>query len=818
MKYASNNIRNILIAGHAGSGKTTLTEALVYFSGAAERMGRVEDGTTISDFDPEEAKRKASLSASVVPVEYEGIKYNLIDAPGLFDFEAGEYEGIRAAESVLVCVSGRSGVTVGAEKAFQLARKNGKATMVFISKCDLENANYFKILEEMKIKFGSTVCPCVVPAKLDDGTPVYINLFSQKAFKYESGKQIQVELPDIGHRFQGLIEAMSEAIAETDDELMEKFFGGEPFTTEEIVEGMRKGVKDGLITPVFCGSAVNQQALDMLLFNMHKLLPSPQHDAAILAESASGEPVELHCDETEPTAAYVFKTVADPFVGKLSYLRVISGKVTGGAALVNARTGETEKIGKPLTVIGKKQVETDGIGAGDIGAVAKLVSAKTGDTLCDASRVVKLPAATFPLPSPEHNSVLAEDANGEPVELTCSEAAPTVAYVFKTVADPFVGKLSYLRVVSGKLTAGASLVNARTGETEKMGKPLTVLGKKQTEAESIGAGDIGAVAKLVSAKTGDTLCDASRVVKLPAPVFPKPSLFMAVTVAKKGDEGKISSALARLMEEDPTLSYVNNAETHQQIIGGLGEQHLDVVKAKLKNKFGVEIGLEAPRIAYRESIRKACQKQGRHKKQTGGHGQFGDVVINFEPCDSEQVVFEEKVFGGSVPKNFFPAVEKGVRLAAEKGVLAGYPVVGLKATLLDGSYHPVDSSEMAFIMAAKLAYKAAMPEAGPVILEPIHTLKAHVPNDNTGDIMGDVTKRRGRVLGMEPDEDGLQTIIAEVPLAELANFTTFIRQTTQGRGWFTTEFARYEILPEMLVPAVVEQARKLGNLDESADD
>ena len=694
MKYASNNIRNILIAGHAGSGKTTLTEALVYFSGAAERMGRVEDGTTISDFDPEEAKRKASLSASVVPVEYEGIKYNLIDAPGLFDFEAGEYEGIRAAESVLVVVSGRSGVTVGAEKAFQLARKNNKATMVFVSKCDLENANYFKILEDMKIKFGSTVCPCVVPAKLDDGTPVYINLFSQKAFKYEGGKQIQVDLPDIGHRFQGLIEAMSEAIAETDDELMEKFFGGEPFTTEEIVEGMRKGVKDGLITPVFCGSAVNQQALDMLLFNMHKLLPSPEHEASTLAEDADGEPVELHCTVDEPTAAYVFKTVADPFVGKLSYLRVVSGKVTAGEPLTNARTGDVEKITKPLTVIGKKQVDSDGIIAGDIGAVAKLVSAKTGDTLCDADRVVKLPA----------------------------------------------------------------------------------------------------------------------------PVFPQPSLFMAVTVAKKGDEGKISSALARLMEEDPTLSYLNNAETHQQIIGGLGEQHLDVVKAKLKNKFGVEIGLEAPRIAYRESIRKACQKQGRHKKQTGGHGQFGDVVINFEPCDSEQVVFEEKVFGGSVPKNFFPAVEKGVRLAAEKGVLAGYPVVGLKATLLDGSYHPVDSSEMAFIMAAKLAYKAAMPEAGPVILEPIHTLKAHVPNDNTGDIMGDVTKRRGRVLGMEPDEDGLQTIIAEVPLAELSNFTTFIRQTTQGRGWFTTEFARYEILPENLVPAVIEQAKKLGNLDEAADD
>ena len=312
---------------------STLTEALVYFSGAAERMGRVEDGTTISDFDPEEAKRKASLSASVVPVEYEGIKYNLIDAPGLFDFEAGEYEGIRAAESVLVVVSGRSGVTVGAEKAFQLARKNGKATMVFISKCDLENANYFKILEEMKIKFGSTVCPCVVPAKLDDGTPVYINLFSQKAFKYEGGKQIQVDLPDIGHRFQGLIEAMSEAIAETDDELMEKFFGGEPFTTEEIVEGMRKGVKDGLITPVFCGSAVNLQALDMLLYNMKELLPSAA-TAAVVGENADSEPVEITVDDTAPTCAYVFKTVADPFVGKLSFIKVLSGKLSATSNVI----------------------------------------------------------------------------------------------------------------------------------------------------------------------------------------------------------------------------------------------------------------------------------------------------------------------------------------------------------------------------------------------------------------------------------------------------------------------------------------------------
>ena len=691
MKYASNNIRNILIAGHAGSGKTTLTEALVYFSGAAERMGRVEDGTTISDFDPEEAKRKASLSASVVPVEYEGIKYNLIDAPGLFDFEAGEYEGIRAAESVLVCVSGRSGVTVGAEKAFQLARKNGKATMVFVSKCDLENANYFKILEDMKIRFGSTVCPCVVPAKLDDGTPVYINLFSQKAFKYEGGKQIQVDLPDIGHRFQGLIEAMSEAIAETDDELMEKFFGGEAFTTEEIVEGMRKGVKDGLITPVFCGSAVNQQALDMLLFNMHKLLPSPEHEASTLAEDAAGEPVELHCTVDEPTAAYVFKTVADPFVGKLSYLRVVSGKVTAGEPLTNARTGDVEKISKPLTVIGKKQVDSDGIIAGDIGAVAKLVSAKTGDTLCDAERVVKLPA----------------------------------------------------------------------------------------------------------------------------PVFPKPSLFMAVTVAKKGDEGKISSALARLMEEDPTLSYENNAETHQQVIGGLGEQHLDVVKAKLKNKFGVEIGLEAPRIAYRESIRKACQKQGRHKKQTGGHGQFGDVWIEFSPVTdgSTDIVFEDAVVGGVVPRNFIPSVEKGLRECMVHGVLAGYPMVSVKAKLYDGSYHPVDSSEMAFKTAARIAYKKGCADANPVLLEPIMHVEVIVPDDYMGDVMGDMNKRRGRIIGMEQCEGG-QKIIAEAPLSEMFKYATDLRSMTQAWGRFTMTFERYEEVPADVAKKVIASADKVVDDDE----
>ncbi len=690
MNYANKDIRNILVAGHAGCGKTTLVEALLYSTDPEmQRAGTVQDGNTVCDFDPEEQKRQASLAAAVAPVEYDGVKLNLIDVPGLFDFELGTYEGIRAAESVLITVSARSGVTVGAEKAFHLAEKNGKSKIVFVNKTDLENANYYKILENLKTKFGPSICPCVVPVRQDDGTNVYVNLFSQKAFKYEGGKQVQVELPEMGHRLDGLVTAMSEAVAETDDELMEKFFSGEAFTTEEIVEGLAKGCRNGTITPVFCGSAVNQQGLDMLLYNLKELLPSPA----------------------------------------------------------------------------------------------------------------------------DVDSLLAEDKNGEPVEVACDENAPLTAYVFKTVADPFVGKLSYVKVVSGTLKSDSALVNAHTGEPERMGKLLYVKGKKQTDTAQIGAGDIGAITKLANAKTGDTLCEAARVVSLPEAVFPTPTLSMAMHVAKKGDEGKIGAALARLMEEDPTLSYRVDSETAQQIISGLGEQHLDVVVAKLKAKFGVEVELTTPRVAYRESVRKKCKAQGRHKKQTGGHGQFGDVWIEFEPCDSEELVFEEKVFGGSVPKNYFPAVEKGLRQAAQHGVLAGYPVVGLKATLLDGSYHPVDSSEMAFVMAAKLAYKAALPEAGPIILEPVGTLKAHVPNDNTGDVMGDVTKRRGRVLGMNPDEDGLQVVEAEVPMAEMQDFTTFMRQLTQGRGHFTLEFVRYEPLPSNLEGKVIEEAKKLHGND-----
>ena len=686
-QYNAKTIRNVALVGHAGSGKTSLAEAAFYLTGQSERLGRVPDGNTICDFDPEEIKRKASVSTALLPVEWKDTKINLLDTPGLFDFAGGMREGIRAAGSAVVVVSGKSGVTVGAEKGFRAAQKKGIATMFFVNKMDNENADFYKVFEELKTKFGPMVCPLVVPYVEDHQVKCYINLLEYKAYTYQNGKAAPVPLPDMGHRLDGLVEAMSEAVAETDDALMEKFFSGEAFTTEEIVEGLAKGCKSGMITPVFCGSAVNLQALDMLLYNLKVLLPSPAEVPAPTAVTAGGDEVKLECDP----------------------------------------------------------------------------------------------------------------------------AAPVAAYVFRTVADPFVGKLSYVKVFSGTLTTATSLVNARTGEAERFGKLLNMRGKKQTDVDSITAGDIGAVTKLSAAQTGDTLCDPARVAALPAAAFPNPTLSMAIRVTKKGDEGKIGAALARLMEEDRTLAYRVDAETGQQIISGLGEQHLDAVVAKLKAKFGVDVELTAPRVAYRESVRKKCKAQGRHKKQTGGHGQFGDVWIEFEPCDSEELVFEEKVFGGSVPKNYFPAVEKGLRQAAKHGVLAGYPVVGLKATLLDGSYHPVDSSEMAFIMAAKLAYKAALPEAGPVILEPFGTLRAHVPGDNTGDIMGDVTKRRGRVLGMSPDEDGLQVVEAEVPLAEMQDFTTFMRQLTQGRGHFTLDFVRYEPLPSNLEGKVIEEAKKLGN-------
>ena len=688
MRYhSSKNIINVCLAGHASSGKTSLAEALLFFSKATDRLGKISEGNTVTDFDPEEIKRKTSISSAVAPFEWGNNKINLIDSPGLFDFSAGMYEGIRAADSVILTVSGKSGVTVGAEKAYRLAEKMDKARMVFVGKMDSTHADFYKVLEELKTKFGPSICPIVVPYAENHKVLCYINLIDMKAFSYENGVAKEVPIPDFGHRLDGLLEAISEAVAETDEVLMEKFFEGEALTRDELIKGVHYGVKTGQITPVFCGCQADLSAIDMLVDGMTYLLP----------------------------------------------------------------------------------------------------------TAFEKSREQGV------------------DDKGEVLDLKCDEDKPLLAYVFKTVADPFVGKMSYFKVISGKLTPDFSPVNSRTGETERLGKLMIPRGKKLEDADFIGAGDIGVVSKLAETMTGDTLCDPKRIIKIESTNFEKPCMQMAIVVKNKGDEGKISSALARLKEEDPTLDCYSNTETRQQVIVGLGEQHLDVVVSKLKTKFGIDVDLIRPRVAYRETIRKKVKVQGKHKKQSGGHGQYGDVWIEFEPSFGDDLIFEEKVFGGSVPKNFFPAVEKGLRDSAAKGVLAGYPVVGIKATLVDGSYHPVDSSEMSFKMAASIAYKEGVSQASPALLEPIGTLKAIVPDQNTGDVMGELNKRRGRVLGMNPLEDNMQEIIADVPMSEMFDFTAYMRQCTQGRGSFELDFARYEQLPSNLEAQVIEDAKALND-------
>ena len=682
-QYQAKNIINLAVAGHGGAGKTSLAEAMLYLAGVSDRRGKVGEGNTVCDYDPEEIRRKASISAASAPLEWKNKKINLLDAPGLFDFEGGMCEAMRAADTALIVVSGRDGVAVGTEKAFAAAEKNGLAKIFFVNGLCDESARFYRVFEDLKANFGPSVCPVVVPFIQDGQANIYINLLEYKAYDYSGGKPVAVAMPDMGDRLEGLRTAIYEAVAETDDALFEKYFAGEPFTPEEVIVGVSKGVKSGTITPVFCGDALLMRGMEQFMDGLCWLAPSAEEKA------------------------------------------------------------------------------------GEIGL----------------------------------------DVDGSPVELSVNEDGAAAAIVFKTVADPFIGKLSYVKVVSGKISTDSQLVNMRTGNTERVGKTVMMVGKKQVDVKYIGAGDIGAIPKLTATNTGDTLCSPTRKVTLDGVEYPNPTLRMAIVPAKKGEEDKVAQGMMRLSEEDPTLQFSTNNETHEMILSGLGEQHLDVAVSKLKSKFGVDVTLKKPKVPYRETIRKTVQVQGRHKKQTGGHGQFGDVWIEFSPCDSEGLEFGERVVGGSVPKGFFPAVEKGLRECIQKGPLAGYPVVGLSAVLYDGSYHPVDSSEMAFKTAAALAYKAGMPQANPVLLEPIGHLKATVPDANMGDVMGEVNKRRGRVLGMEPAGEGKQTVEADVPMAEMHDFTTFIRQCTQGRGSFTFGFERYEEAPSNVAQKVIEEAK-----------
>lgn len=681
--YAPDQIRNIALAGHASKGKTTLLEAMLHLAGATERAGKVADGNTVTDFDAEEKKRHISMASAVASIEYKSKKLNFIDTPGLFDFEQGAFEGLRAAETAVIVVSARSGLAVGAEKAFKNAGSRRMARVLVTTKMDDDRADFYKSFNGIVAKFGTAACPVVVPIISGGKVAAYYNMIDGKAYAYADGKRTESDAqPDDAPRFAAVQAVFTEAVASADEELMEKYFEGEELTPEEKIRGLKSGVADGSIIPVFALSGLAETACDLLLDFLAEVCPAPK-------------------------------------------------------------------------------------------------------------------------------SEYAADADGEPIELIPDPNGPLAAVCFKTVADPFIGKLSYFKVISGKITAATPAYNARTGKEERMGKLVSVFGAKQTDISELSAGDIGAVTKLGGFATGDTLCSAGQVVTLDGVHIPSATYAMAVEVAKKGEEEKVASGLSRLCEEDPSLHFGVNNETHQQILSGLGEQHLDVAMARLKSKFGVEAKLVQPRVAYRETITMKVSAQGRHKKQSGGHGQFGDVFIEFEPYDTEELVFAERVVGGAVPKNFFPAVEKGLRESMQKGVLAGYPMVGVKATLFDGSYHPVDSSEMSFKTAASLAYKEGIPKAMPVLLEPILTVTATVNDEAMGDVIGDINKRRGRVLGMTPSGDGSQEIMAEVPESEMSTFSTAMRQMTQGRGSFTTAFARYDRCPEHIAQKIKAEASQL---------
>ncbi|MDD6736349.1 MAG: elongation factor G [Clostridiales bacterium] len=687
--YQMENIRNVAVMGHGKSGKSSIIEAMLYNSGAVSRMGKNSEGNLTSDYDIEETKRQMSISTSIAPIEWKGVKLNMLDTPGYFDFVGEVKEGIRAADSALLVLSGRSGVSVGTEQTFKFAKQKGVPIVFFVNKIDDNRANYQKTLEEMKEKFGKAITPFVYPIKEGDEFKGFVDIVDMTARRYERADRVDIPVPDgMTETIEPLRDMIMEAVAETDDALMNKYFNGEEFTFDEIKKAIRKGVKEGNIYPVYCGSGMNNIGVRSLMDGIGKYLPAPNEIQEIAHDAKTGEPVEVVQEVSDTTSAIVFKTVADPYVGKMSFFRVYSGSVKADSTLYNANKAVKERIGKLYYLCGKKQIETKEICAGDIGVVTKLENTSTGDTLCEENKNIILTGIEFP----------------------------------------------------------------------------------------------------------------------------EPTLSMAVSAVKKGEEEKIVSGFTKLMEEDLTFNISSNNETKETLINGQGEQHIDVLVNKLNSKYGVNVNLSAPVVPYRETIRSKVKVEGKYKKQSGGHGQYGHVWIEFEPGVTEDMTFEEKVFGGSVPKNYFPAVEKGLRDACAHGILAGYPVVNLKATLLDGSYHPVDSSEMAFKTAAQLAYKEGLKQANPVILEPIGYLKTYVPEAIMGDIIGDINKRRGHIMGMgESEKEGLNLVEAEVPMSEMYKYSTDLRSMSQGRGSFELEFVRYDPAPQNIADKVIADAAARSN-------
>ena len=681
--YASNRVRNVVLLGHSGSGKTTYSEAALYYSGATKRFGKVEDGNTVSDYEAEEIRRKVSINTSVIPVEWQDTKINFLDTPGYFDFAAEVKLAMNVADTGLIMVSAKSGVEVGTEKAWEYCEEMHLPRIIFINQMDDENADFEKTLADLRKNFGKAVAPLQIPFDDENGNFIgFINLIKRDARKKVNGKLEKCEMPeDKKDQVEVLRSMLIEVAAESSEELMEKFFNDEELTEEEIYDGLQVGIANHSIAPVMCGSATLGYGVKLLMNTIVRFtLPAIEAKANFHAFH-DGKDVVYCSSDDERFSAYVFKTIADPYIGRLNLFRVMTGKLDTTMSVYNEEKDTVEKVGRLYVMRGKEQIEVDELHSGDIGALAKLSNTSTQDTLS------------------------LKDAN----------------------------------IISPKI-----------------------------------------------ALPGSVLC-------------------MAIKPKGKGDEDKLSAALTKIREEDPTIKMEVNPETKQTLVYGVGEQQLDVMVQKLKAKYKIEVDLTDPIIPYRETIKAKASVRGRYKKQSGGHGQFGDVVMEFEPSydTTTPVIFEEKIFGGSVPKQYFPAVEKGLQECVQSGVLAGYPVVGLKATLTDGSYHPVDSSEMAFKMATSVAFKEGIPQAKPVILEPIEHVEVLIPDKYMGDIMGDITKRRGRILSM--DAVGMKKcIVAEVPTAEMHKYATDLRSMTQSRGEYRHHFERYEEAPMEVQKKIIE--------------
>lgn len=680
MSYSTENIRNIALLGHGSSGKTSLAESMLFVSGAIDRQGKTPDGNTVCDYDAEEIKRQITISTAIAPVNFGGCKINVLDCPGYFDFAGDVMSALRAADTGIIFCTAKDGISVGAERSWKYLKNANLPCMFYVAKTDEEHGDFATVLSALQEKYGNTVCALMLPTS--DGQGI-IDLVHNVAYMTNGNKTVKTEIPsDDADTVESLRETLMETAAGADEELMEIYFENMELTEEQIVKGIKIGLKDRSVVPVVCGSAINNIGTEAVLQAICKYVPNP-------------------------------------------------------AEMPDVETEEGEKV----------RISQDG---------------------------------------------------------------PVAAFVFKTVSDQF-GKYSFIKVLSGKVTADMSLRNIRMRSTDKLGRIYTMCGKKNTEVKEICCGDIAAIGKM-DWKTGDTVCDPKNEVTFKAIEVAEPCYSMAISPKTKGQEDKIATGLSRLNEEDISFTIVNNSETKQMVVSGAGDIQLDVLCAKLKSRFSVDSELKPARVPYREKIKKKVEAHGRHKKQSGGSGQFGDVWIRFEPQEeTDDLIFAEEVFGGSVPKNFFPAVEKGLRDSINHGVLAGYPMVNLKATLYDGSYHPVDSNEMAFKTAAQLAYKEGIPNASPTLLEPYGSLAVTIPSDYMGDVIGDLNKRRGRVMGMNPDDDGNTIVEAEVPMAEMSSYTIDLRSMTQGRGSFVFKFERYEEAPANVQQKVIEETKALAD-------